>query len=129
MLQAFLKVGDLAAVAALQHLAGLAMAVVLYLVLRRRGVPNWLAALATAPVLLDAYQLQIEQSIMPDTAFEVLIVAGLAVLLWERRPPTALVLAGGLALGASATVRQIGEIFILPGLLYLLIAVPGGGTS
>lgn len=125
MLQAFLKVGSLASVAALQHLAGLAMAVLLYLVLRRRGVPNWLAALATAPVLLDAYQLQIEQSIMPDTAFEVLIVAGLAVLLWERRPPTALVLAGGLALGASATVRQVGEIFILPALLYLLAAVPG----
>ncbi len=125
MLQAFLKVGSLASVAVLQHLAGLAMAVVLYLVLRHRGVPNWLAALATAPVLLDAYQLQIEQSIMPDTAFEVLIVAGLAVLLWERRPPTVLVLAAGLALGASATVRQVGEIFILPALLYLLAAVPG----
>lgn len=125
MLQAFLKVGTLAMVAALQHLAGLAMAVVLYLVLRRRGVPNWLAALATAPLLLDAYQLQIEQSIMPDTAFEVLIVAGLAALLWERRPPTALVLVGGLALGASATVRQVGEIFILPALLYLLVAAAG----
>ncbi len=125
MLQAFLKVGSLAMVAALQHLAGLAMAVVLYLMLRRRGVPNWLAALATAPLLLDAYQLQIEQSIMPDTAFEVLIVAGLAALLWERRPPTALVLVAGLALGASATVRQVGEIFILPALLYLLAAVPG----
>ena len=125
VLQAFLKVGSLAMVAALQHLAGLAMAVVLYLVLRRRGVPNWLAALATAPVLLDAYQLQIEQSIMPDTAFEVLIVAGLAALLWERRPPTALVLVGGLALGASATVRQVGEIFILPALLYLLVAAGG----
>lgn len=125
MLQAFLRVGSLASVAALQHLAGLAMAVVLYLVLRRRGVPNWLAALATAPLLLDAYQLQIEQSIMPDTAFEVLIVAGLAALLWERRPPTALVLAAGLALGASATMRQVGEIFILPALLYLLAAAAG----
>jgi hypothetical protein len=125
ILQAFLKVGTLAAVAAIQHLAGLAMAVVLYLVLRRRGVPNWLAALATAPVLLDAYQLQIEQSIMPDTAFEVLIVAGLAALLWERQPPTALVLVGGLAFGASATVRQVGEIFILPALIFLLVAVPG----
>ncbi|HEY9240390.1 MAG TPA: phospholipid carrier-dependent glycosyltransferase, partial [Streptosporangiaceae bacterium] len=124
-LQAFLKVGSLTMVAVLQHLAGLAMAIVLYLVLRRRGVPNWLASLATAPVLLDAYQLQIEQSIMPDTAFEVLIVAGLAALLWDRRPPTALVLAGGLALGASATVRQVGEIFILPALLYLLVATPG----
>lgn len=126
VLQAFLKVGSLTAVAVLQHLAGLAMAVVLYLVLRRRGVPNWLAALATAPVLLDAYQLQIEQSIMPDTAFEVLIVAGLAALLWERRPPTALALVAGLALGASATVRQVGEIFILPALLYLVVAAGGG---
>ena len=125
MLQAFLKVGTLGLVAALQHLAGLVMAVALYLVLRRRGVPSWLAALATAPVLLDAYQLQIEQSIMPDTAFEVLIVAGLAALLWERRPPAALVLMAGLALGASAAVRQVGEIFILPALIYLLAAVPG----
>ena len=88
VLQAFLKVGTLGLVAALQHLAGLVMAVALYLVLRRRGVPSWLAALATAPVLLDAYQLQIEQSIMPDTAFEVLIVA-----------------AGRPALGAAAAGR------------------------
>ncbi|HTT49858.1 MAG TPA: phospholipid carrier-dependent glycosyltransferase [Streptosporangiaceae bacterium] len=125
VLQAFLKVGTLGLVAVLQHAAGLAMAVVLYLVLRRRGVPSWLAALATAPVLLDGYQLQIEQSIMPDTAFEVLIVAGLAALLWERRPPAALVLVAGLALGASATVRQVGEIFILPALVYLLAVTPG----
>jgi hypothetical protein len=125
VLQAFLKVGSLTMVAVLQHLAGLAMAVVLYLVLRRRGVPNWLAALATAPLLLDAYQLQIEQSIMPDAAFEALIVVGLAALLWERRPPIALVLVAGLALGACATVRQVGEIFILPALLFLLVVVPG----
>src|ERR1700723_3506397 len=66
----------------------LAMAVALYLILRRRGVPRWLAAPATAPILLDAYQLQIEQSIMPDTAFEALIVAGLVCLLWKPRPRT-----------------------------------------
>ena len=52
---------------ALQHLVGLAMAVALYLMMRRHGVPRWLAAVATAPILLDAYQLQIEQTIMPDT--------------------------------------------------------------
>ena len=71
------------AVAAVQHLLGLAMAVVIYLLLLRRGAPRWLAALAMAPVLLDAYQLQIEQTIMPDTWFEALIVAGLAILLWR----------------------------------------------
>jgi len=124
-LKLFLQVGTLPMVVAVQHLLGLAMAVALYLILRRRSVPRWLAALATAPILLDAYQLQIEQSIMPDTAFEALIVAGLACLLWRPRPRLWMVLAAGLALGASATVRQVGEIFILPALVYVLIAVPG----
>ena len=38
-------------------------------------------------------------------------------------------IAAGLALGASATVRQVGEIFILPALAYTLIAIPGGAAS
>ncbi len=75
--------GDLGTVAAIQHVLGLAMAVVLYVVLLRRGAARWLAALAVAPVLLDAYQIQMEQTIMPDVWFEALIVAGLAVLLWR----------------------------------------------
>ena len=82
-LRAILLVANFDAVAAVQHLLGLAMAVVIYLVLLRRGVPRWLAALAIAPVLLDAYQLQIEQTVMPDVWFEALIVAGLAILLWQ----------------------------------------------
>ena len=61
------------------------MAVVIYLLLLRRGVSRWLAALAIAPVLLDAYQLQHEQALMPDLWFEALIVAGLAILLWQPR--------------------------------------------
>ena len=67
VLRAISPAGGLAAVAAVQHLLGLAMAVVIYVLLLRRGVARWLAALAIAPVLLDAYQLQIEQTIMPDT--------------------------------------------------------------
>ena len=85
-LRAILLVANFNAVAAVQHLLGLAMAVVIYLLLLRRGAPRWLAALAIAPVLLDAYQLQIEQTVMPGTWFEALIVAGLAILLW--RPET-----------------------------------------
>ncbi|HEV2376286.1 MAG TPA: hypothetical protein VGS19_29465, partial [Streptosporangiaceae bacterium] len=46
LLRAVLLVGNFDAVAAVQHLLGLAMAVVIYLLLRRRGVPRWLAALA-----------------------------------------------------------------------------------
>src|SRR6266851_1603641 len=73
VLKPFLAVGNLDVVAAVQHLLGLGMAVALYVVMCRRGVPRWLAALATAPILLDGYQLQMEQAIMPDTLFEALI--------------------------------------------------------
>src|SRR5215468_12030924 len=78
LIKPVLDIADPTLIAALQHVLGLAMAVVLYVVLLRRGVPRWLAALATAPVLLDGYQLQIEQTIMPDVMFEACIVAGLA---------------------------------------------------
>ncbi len=121
-LRVILLAGNLSTVAAVQHLLGLAMAAALYILLRRRGVPRVLAALAIAPVLLDAYQLQIEQTIMPDVWFEALIVAGLAVLLWKPAITLPAAITAGLILGSSATVRQVGEILILPALIYLLAA-------
>ncbi len=124
-LRAILQVANFDAVVAIQHLLGLAMAVVIYLLLLRRGAPRWLAALAIAPVLLDAYQLQIEQTIMPDTWFEALIVAGLAILLWRPRTSWRGAVAAGIVLGTSATVAQVGEALILPAVIYLLVA--GGG--
>ncbi len=113
--------GGLAAVAAAQHILGLGMALVLYSVLLRRGMWRWAAALATTPVLLDGYQLQAEQTIMPDVLFEALIVAGLALLLWRRNPGAWQVGLAGLALGVAADVRQVGEILIVPALALLLV--------
>ncbi len=124
-LRAILFAANFNAVAAVQHLLGLAIAVLIYVLLVRRGVSRWLAALAIAPVLLDAYQLQNEQAIMPGTWFEALIVAGLAILLWRLRPGWRAVLAAGVVLGTSATFAQVGEALILPGVIYLL-AVGGG---
>jgi hypothetical protein len=124
-LRAILFAANFDAVAAVQHLLGLAVAVLIYVLLVRRGVSRWLAALAIALVLLDAYQLQNEQAIMPGTWFEALIVAGLAILLWRPRPGWRAVLAAGVVLGTSATFAQVGEALILPGVIYLL-AVGGG---
>jgi len=126
ILKIILLIGDLGTVAAIQHLLGLAMAVALYVVLLRRGVPVWLSALAVAPVLVDAYQLQMEQTIMPDVWFEALIVAGLVVLLWQPVLTPRFAIAAGLILGASATVKALGEFLVLPALVYLLAA--GGGV-
>ncbi len=124
-LRAILSVANLDTVAAVQHLLGLAMAVVIYVLLLRRGASRWVAALAIAPVLLDAYQLQQEQTIMPTTWFEALLVAGLAVLLWQPDPGWRGITVAGLLLGASALAWQAGEVLVLPAAIYLLAG--GGG--
>jgi hypothetical protein len=126
VLKAILLVGNLDTVAAVQHLVGLAMGVAIYAVLLRRGAPRWLAALAAAPVLLDAYELQIEQTIMPDVWFEALIVAGLVLLLWRPGLPSRAIAAAGITLGLSATVWQGGEFLVLPAAFYVLIAMGRG---
>jgi hypothetical protein len=117
--------GNLTHVALIQHGLGMAMAVALYALMVRRGAWRWLAALAVAPVLLDAYQLNAEQTIMPDVLFETLVVAGFVLLLWQQRPGLFLVILGGLALGTSAPVRQVGEALIAPALVYVVLAAPG----
>lgn len=117
--------GNLSTVEFVQHLVGIAMAIAIYLVLYRRGVPRWLAAIAMAPVLFDAYQLQAEAMIMPDIWFEAAILAGVAVLLWKPRPTLWLLICGAGLLGASTGVRQIGEVTIVPAVIYA-IALGGG---
>jgi hypothetical protein len=125
LLKVVLPFGGLPVVAVLQSLLGLAAAVVLYVVLLRRGTVRWLAAVAVAPVLLDAYQLQMEQMIMPDVWFDALIVAGLAVLLWRPAVSVRFAVAAGLILGFSATFKAAGEVLVLPAVLFLLAS--GGG--
>ncbi len=114
------RAGGLAAVAAAQHILGLGMALSLYSVLLRLGAWRWAAAAAAAPVLLDGYQLQAEQTIMPDALFEALIVAGLTLLLWRRIPAAWQVGLAGLALGVAVDVRQVGAVLIVPALAFLL---------
>jgi hypothetical protein len=122
LLAPILWVGNLAWVPAFQHLLGLAMGLAIYVVLIRRGAPRWAAALAAAPILLDAYQLQMEQTIMPDVAFEALILGGLAILLWKPRPSLIRILVGAFVLGLAADVRQVGELLIVPVAVFAVLA-------
>ena len=128
--------GGLTGVAVAQHALGLAMAAALYALAIRYGTGRWLAALAAAPVVLDAYQVQAEQTIMPDVLFETLIVGAMTLLLWPRpsvapgedsspRAGLARVACGALLLGVSATVRQVGVLFVVPLVAYMLTAGPG----
>ncbi len=117
-----LRVGNLTAVVAVQHLLGIGMAVAGYALLRRKGAGRWLAALATAPILLDGYQVQIEHNVMADPLFEALLVGALVALAWTARPGWPVVLAAGVLLGLAATVRQVGVVMVAPLVLYVLVA-------
>jgi hypothetical protein len=126
LLKPVLAVGTLTWIPAVQHLLGLGMALVTYAVIVHKGRltgGGWraLAALATAPILLDAYQLQIEQLVMSDALFQALLVAAFAVLVWPDRPGLWRVALAGLALGAAVTVRSVGEPLLLAGLGYALV--------
>lgn len=92
-------------VTAAQHLAGLTIAVLIYAVARRYGLPAWGATLAALPVLLDAYQIQLEQEILATTTFGFLVMAALALILWWRddRPRWATAAAAALLAMSSVT--------------------------
>jgi hypothetical protein len=126
LLRPVLSVGNLAVVAGVQHILGLGMGVAIYALLIRLGVRRWIAVLAAVPVLLDAYQLQIEQNIMSETLFEALILAAVVLLLWTRPPPLAALGIGGVLFGLAATVRSVGAILVVPAVVFALVAGPGG---
>ncbi|GAB2865015.1 hypothetical protein GCM10027176_78450 [Actinoallomurus bryophytorum] len=112
-----------ALVAGLQHLMGLAGAVMIYAVLRRRSrLPGWGASLATVPLLYDAYQIQLEHLILSDIMFEFLLVSVVTILLWHGKAITWKI-GGvvGLLLGLMTLTRTVGEPVLVAVVVYLLI--------
>jgi hypothetical protein len=112
---------SLALIAGIQHLLGLAVAVMMYAVLRRYDVAAWLATLATVPVLFTPSQLLLEQLIMADLLALVLMVAGLALLLPRGTPSVRRSVVAGLLMGASVIVRptSLPLVLVMAGFLLL----------
>jgi Dolichyl-phosphate-mannose-protein mannosyltransferase len=116
------------AVVITQHVLGLVAGAILYTVLLRRGLHRWAAALTAAPILLSAYQIQIEHFIMSDPLFIFLLVAALAALLWNETPGWIECAVAGLLLGTAAIVRSEGLPVIVAVALWLATR-PGWRTS
>lgn len=112
---------SLAVIAGLQHLLGLCIAVLVYAVLRRWGVRQWIATLAAAPVLFSPSQFLLEQLIMADLLALFLMVAGFAVLLLRFRPSPLRSGVAGLLMGASVVVRPTTLPLIVLMAAYLLV--------
>ena len=68
----------------LQHLMGLAVAVMVYALARHRfGAPAWLATLAAVPVLYDGFEIQLEHLILSDVPFLFVLTLATTLLLWD----------------------------------------------
>ena len=112
----------LSALAVCNHLLGIAVGVVLYATLSRRGVPAWLAALASAGVLLDAYQLFLEQMVMSEALFETFTVLALVALSRRTSPRRRDAALAGLCFAGAGLTRYAGVPLILTGLLFVSLA-------
>ncbi|MEW9556474.1 hypothetical protein [Nonomuraea sp. NPDC050783] len=109
---------SLTLVTVLQHLLGPALAVGVYALLRRRGLPGWGAALLVTPLLYDEFLILLEHMIMADAVFVVLVTAAVALLVWRVTPATAAT--GGLLLGLAGITRTVGLPLLLLAAAYLL---------
>ena len=115
---------NLVVVPVVQHLLGLATAVLIYAVLVHFGSRRWLAALGCIPVLFDPLQLDIEQYVLTDVSATFLLTAALVVLVWKRGAIGRVApVVAGLLLAAATDIRQSDLIVIIPAALYLLVAV------
>jgi hypothetical protein len=105
--------------ALLQAAMGVGMGVVIYALLRHRGLPWWGAVLPTLPVLFDSYELHLEHMVTADTLFIFLGTVAIVILCWSDRPSVPVMAAAGLLIGYATLVRSVGQ----PLLVVVLVAM------
>jgi hypothetical protein len=115
-LRALLPVHSFTLVTGLQHLMGLGIAVMIYLLARRAGVSKRWATVATLPVLLDGFEIEDEHMVMAEALFTFLVMLAMLLILWRYRTAWPIALVAGLLVGYAVDVRSEG--------LPLLILLP-----
>ena len=108
-------------VTTLQHLMGIALGVVIYAVLRTRGLPAWGATLAAVPTLFDSRQIWLESSILPDTLFTLVLMIAVAILIVRPKPAIWQAVIVGLLVSWASVIRGNGAPVFVIILAFLLI--------
>jgi hypothetical protein len=114
-------------VVAVQHLLGLATALLAYLLTWQLGAPRWAGLIPAAVIAFNGAQVMVEHAILSEALFISLVTASLTLVAFAgtrefSRPwvRPALIGLAGLLLGASVTVRAAG-LFVLPVLVVYVI--------
>jgi hypothetical protein len=108
-------------VTAAQAVMGLAMGTAVYAVLRRHKLAVAAATLAAVPVLLSAYELQMEHFVLSDTLFGLLVTFAVVIVLWWPVPPVWACALAGLALAWATLDREQGILLPIPFGFYLCV--------
>lgn len=125
--------GELLFVTVVQHLLGLATALLLYAAMRCAGVRSrWVAVVPAATVALGGSQIRFEHAILTESLWLFLVsvaLFGVSVAARISGPGRATVFlavaAGGLALGLSVPVRITGIVVIPLLVVWLAVAARG----
>jgi hypothetical protein len=107
-LRALLPFHSFTLVTGVQHLMGLGIAVMIYLLALRAGVSKRWAAIATLPELLDGFIIEDEHMIMAEAVFTFLVMLAMLLILWRYRTGWITALAAGLLVGYAVDVRSEG---------------------
>jgi hypothetical protein len=123
---------DLSVTIAVQHLIGLATAVLAYRICRRIGAQRGVSLVPAAAVLLSGDQLFLEYSLLSDALFLVMVLLACALALAipaskEKLSWTCL-LAAALMTALTATVRTVG-VALVPVLILWLVVYGEGAKS
>jgi hypothetical protein len=108
-------------VTTLQHLMGIAIAVIVYALLRYWGLPGWGASLAALPTLFDAREIALESYILPDTVFCLAVLVTVALLLTRRTPGLWQCAAAGLLMAYASILRGNGIPLVVIVAAFMLI--------
>src|SRR5580692_7072031 len=120
-LRALLPFHSFTLVTGLQHLMGLGIAVMVYVLARRAGVSKWWATAATLPVLLDGFEIEDEHMVMAEALFTFLIMLAMLLILWRSRTSWVVALIAGLLVGYAVVVRSEGLPILVLFPAYLLV--------
>ena len=107
--------------AVLQAAMGAGLGVLIYALLRHRGLPWWGAVLPTLPVLFDSYELHVEHMVTADTLFIFLGTVAIVILCWNDRPSVPAMAAAGLLIGYATLVRSVGQPLLVVVLVAMLV--------
>jgi len=107
-LRMLLPFHSLTLVTSVQHLMGLGIAVMIYALARRSGVPPRWATAATLPILLDGFEIENEHMVMAEALFTFLVMLAMLMILWRDRVRWPVALLAGVLIGFAVDVRTEG---------------------